>query len=219
MAGEILKALCHYLKGKGTIGNKLNRHSNYWYGMYPEAEWVCWHIHTDTGTEVDISTHTNTYTPKHTQAVWSKHPQCTLGPHLLTLTAGFNTQVKLQWNIIIWKHLLTLTSWSTASLLSSSEQENRAVRINTLPNPCWSQRSREMKCKSNVSSPPNLFSLSFSFPIFSPLSPPSHLKNGVTFTSLTEKCCQRLSQSAEKFQQVSRSNHRLVNSKWYISGT
>lgn len=42
------------------------------------------------------------------------HPDCgsgcALGPHLFTLTAGFNTQVKLQWNIIIWRHLLTLTA-------------------------------------------------------------------------------------------------------------
>lgn len=39
------------------------------------------------------------------------------------------------------------SAWSTASLVSSSEQENRAVRTNMLPNPCWSQRSQEMKCK------------------------------------------------------------------------
>lgn len=32
---------------------------------------------------------------------------------------------------------------------SCSEQENRALRTNTLPNPCWSQRSKE-KCKSKV---------------------------------------------------------------------
>ncbi len=115
------------------------------------------------------------------------------------------------------------SAWSTASLVSSSEQENRAVRTNTLPNPCWSQRSQEMKCKKQ-STPPHRIcspspSHSTSFPIFSPFSPPSHLKNGVTFTTLMEKCCQRLSQSAKKFQKVSRSNPTLVNSKWYISGT
>lgn len=65
----------------------------------------------------------------------------------------------------------------------------------------------------SVQSPAN------SFPIFSPpVSPcPPHLKNGVTFTALAEKCCQRLSQSAEKFQRVSRGNPTLVNSECYIS--
>lgn len=52
----------------------------------------------------------------------------------------------------------------------------------------------------SVQSPAN------SFPIFSPpVSPhPPHLKNGVTFTALAEKCCQRLPQSAEKFQSLLR---------------
>lgn len=65
----------------------------------------------------------------------------------------------------------------------------------------------------SVQSPAN------SLPIFSPpVSPcPPHLKNGVTFTALSKKCCQRLSQSAEKFQRVSRGNPTLVNSECYIS--
>lgn len=65
--------------------------------------------------------------------------------------------------------------------------------------------------------PPPTKSLANSFPIFSPLSASFHLKNGVTFTTLMEKRCQRSSQSAEKFQKVFRSNPTLVNSKWYIS--
>lgn len=72
-------------------------------GMYPQAEHVCRQIYTQKLPQRWILAHvtSNTYAPKHTQTVCSKHPQCTLGPHLFTLAAGINTQVKLQWNIII----------------------------------------------------------------------------------------------------------------------
>lgn len=81
---------------------------------------------------------------------------------------------------------------NTASLISSFQQENRAERTNTLPNPCWSQRSQEMKRKSKVSPPKSVMPhlslpLAVSFSPFSPHTLPSHLKNGVTFATLEEK--------------------------------
>lgn len=73
------------------------------------------------------------------------------------LTAGFNTgKITVEYHYL--KAFADLDSaLSRASLVSSSEQENRASRTNTLPNPCWSQRSQEMKCKKQFP-PPNLFS-------------------------------------------------------------
>lgn len=171
---------------------------------------------------MDIRTHTaNTYTPKHTQTVCSRHPQCFLGPHLFMLVAGFNTQVKLQWNIIIWRHLLTLTVHEVQLLLSLPpnrrteqwEQTHRLIHAEVSALRRWNAKSRVSPQKICSLPPSHLF------PLFSPLSLAPHLKNGVTFTTLMEKCCQRLSQSAKKSQKVSQSNPTLVNSKWYISGT
>lgn len=155
------------------------------------------------------------------QCAGCKRPRCTLGPHLFKLTAASTRR----WNYsgislsegICWPW--QCMKYSLSRLLGG----NRGARTNTPPNPCWSQHSGKMQKRPPPTHPhthphpKSVQSLANSFPIFTPLSASSHLENGVTFTTLAEKCCQRLSQSAEKFQRVSRRNPTLVNSKWYIS--
>lgn len=144
------------------------------------------------------------------------------GPSSIQADGSFNAQVKLQWNIITWRHLLTLTAHEVQPLSSPlREQRSREQTLCLIR----AEVSTLAKCKKNLSTPfqhphpKSVQSPANSFPIFPPpVSPrPPHLKNGVTFTALAEKCCQRLSQSAEKFQRVSRGNPTLVNSECYIS--
>lgn len=141
MAGEILKALCHYPKGKVTSGNKPNRHSVLNCYLKLTQRWILVHKTT------------NTYTAR----------PFVLGSRVYFGCSSIHADSWLQHTGKITEEYDYLrafadldSAWSTASLVSSSEQKNRALRTNTLPNPCWSQRSKEMKCKGKVTQP-NLF--------------------------------------------------------------
>lgn len=223
--------LCHYLKEKVTVWYKQKTEAEFFFSWRVPSSRMCWLIYTEELTQrwVLVQITTNTWTPKHTQTFCS----CSiLGAHSGSSSIHVDSRPQHTGRITAEYHYLKAfadldRAWSAASLVSSSEQENRAARTNTLPNPCWSQRSQEMKCKGKARTPPpqNLFTPPpllprYRLPWFlSPRSSPSHLKNGVTFTTLMEKCCQRLSQSAAKFQKVSQSNPTLVKSKCYISAT
>lgn len=105
--GENLKALCHYLKEKPTTGNKQNRHFVLnWWTLKQNCVWR------------------QIYAQKLPQRCTCnyKHLHSRNTPRLFVLSVHnvlwvliyscwrlASTQVKLQWNIIIWRHLLTLT--------------------------------------------------------------------------------------------------------------
>lgn len=180
--------------------------------MYPPAECICKQIYTQKLTQRWILVHItmNTFTQKHTRAVYSKHPQCTLGPHLFTLTAGFNTQVQLQWNIIISRHLLTLTVHEV-QLLSSPPPNRRTERWEQTRCLIHAEVSALKRWNAKAKSPLQIFplhflSLSISFPIFSPLSLatlPSqewchfHYSHGKVLSALVSKCWE-ISESLSK---------------------
>lgn len=226
MAGEILKALCHYPKGKVTSGNKPNRHSVL--NWYLPSSSMSSLIYTEKLTQRWILVHktTNTYTAR----------PFVLGSRVYFGCSSIHADSWLQHTGKITEEYDYLrafadldSAWSTASLVSSSEQKNRALRTNTLPNPCWSQRSKEMKCKGKVtpaksvllhphpsqnptfSLPPSLFSLFSCHPPVSRMVSLSLL----SWNSALSTCLK----SAEEFQKVSRSNLTLVKFKWYTSGT
>lgn len=99
-------ALCHYLKERVSTGEKQNPHF-----YYLPACRMCRLIQcVETAAGLGLST------PDSERLHSISHSDCLFQasvvysePSSLHADSCFHTQVKLQWNIIIWRHVLTLT--------------------------------------------------------------------------------------------------------------
>lgn len=167
--------------------------------MCPGADSVLWaNIHTGSDTDVDVCTHNYRHTAKHTEAACSE--QVLLGPRLLKPWLQHTGQITREIS------LSEGNSWPWLAhevRLLLRKRESGAVGTNTPPNPCWSQHSREMKCKKEKHSPPpppqpsNLFPPFRLFSYFLPSQERCHFhySHGKVLSALVSKCCEKFGKS------------------------